>query len=84
MQKMAAEIFSDMVMEEAIRDKTIQVEQKLKDEQTGQLHDVSDKSGLFHQHQEEEGDEDDFIDEEEEKMMRGIRERRLADMKNHY
>jgi hypothetical protein len=25
MQKMAAEIFSDMVMEEAIRDKTIQV-----------------------------------------------------------
>ena len=84
MQKMAAEIFSDMVMEEAIRDKTIQVEQKLKDEQTGQLHDVSDKSGLFHQHQEEEGDEDDFIDEEEEKMMRSIRERRLADMKNHY
>jgi hypothetical protein len=56
----------------------------LKDEQTGQLHDVSDKSGLFHQHQEEEGDEDDFIDEEEEKMMRSIRERRLADMKNHY
>ncbi len=45
---MAAEIFSDMVMEEAIRDKTIQVEQKLKDEQTGKLVDVSDKSSLFH------------------------------------
>ena len=77
---MAAEIFSDMVMEEAIRDKTIQVEQKLKDEQTGQLHDVSDKSSLFHhQHQEEEGDDDDdFIDQEEEKMMRDIREKRMA------
>lgn len=75
---MAAEIFSDMVMEEAIRDKTIQVEQKLKDEQTGKLLDASDKSSLFHQHEEEEGDEDDFIDDEEEKMMRGIREKRIA------
>lgn len=31
MQKMAAEIFSDMVMEEAIKDKTIQVKEQLKD-----------------------------------------------------
>ena len=30
---MAASIFSDMVMQEAIKDKTIQVEQKLKDQE---------------------------------------------------
>lgn len=31
-QQMAASIFQDMVMQEAIKDKTIQVKQKLKDQ----------------------------------------------------
>ena len=63
MQGMAAQIFSDMVMEEAIKDKTIQVEQKLKD-QEGQLHDMSAKSDLLHRHHHDhdEDDEDDFGD----------------------
>ncbi len=83
---MAADIFSEMVMDEAIRDKTIQVEQKLKDQEGG-LHDVGNKSNLFMQehHQEEMGDEDDDgFGEEEEKLMRDIRERRMAEMKNVY
>ena len=85
MQGMAAQIFSDMVMQEAIKDKTIQVEQKIKD-QEGQLHDVSAKSDLLHgHHHEDDDDEDDaFGDDEEEKIMRDIRERRLQNMKNVY
>ena len=85
MQGMAAQIFSDMVMQEAIKDKTIQVEQKIKD-QEGQLHDVSAKSDLLHgHHHEDDDDEDDaFGDDEEEKIMRNIRERRLKNMKNVY
>jgi hydroxymethylpyrimidine/phosphomethylpyrimidine kinase len=74
-----------MVMQEAIKDKTIQVEQKIKD-QEGQLHDVSAKSDLLHgHHHEDDDDEDDaFGDDEEEKIMRNIRERRLQNMKNVY
>lgn len=86
MQKMAAEIFSDMVMEEAIKDKTIQVKEQLKD-QEGHLHDVSQKSNLLHKHDhdhEDEDDEDEFGDDEEEKIMRNFREQRLQQMKNVY
>ena len=85
MQGMAAQIFSDMVMQEAIKDKTIQVEKKIKD-QEGQLHDVSAKSDLLHgHHHEDDDDEDDaFGDDEEEKIMRDIRERRMLQMKNVY
>ena len=87
MQKMAAEIFSDMVMQEAINDKTIQVKEQIKD-QEGQYHDVSAKSDLLHHHkhghEEDEEDEDEFGDDEEEKIMRDIRERRMMEMKNVY
>ena len=84
MQKMAAEIFSDMVMEEAIKDKTIQVKEQLKD-QEGQLHDVSKKSDLLHDHHhEDDEDDDEFGDHEEEKIMRDFRERRMQQMKNVY
>jgi len=86
MQKMAAEIFSDMVMEEAIKDKTIQVEQKLKDEQTGKMVALNNKSELYHgqHHHEEDEDEDEDFGDEEYKIMRDIRERRMAEMKNQY
>jgi len=84
MQKMAAEIFSDMVMEEAIKDKTIQVKEQLKD-QEGQLHDLSMKSDLLHDHRhEDDEDDDEFGDAEEEKIMRDFRERRMQQMKNVY
>jgi len=42
MQKMAANIFADMVMEEAIKDKTIQVKQQLKDQENGKLVDPNE------------------------------------------
>lgn len=84
-QNMAANIFADMVMEEAIKDKTIQVENKMKDEE-GQLIDM-DKVGEYNfggsepvQHE----DEDDMLDEEEEKIMRQFREDRLAEIKSNY
>lgn len=85
MQKMAAEIFSDMVMEEAIKDKTIQVKEQLKD-QEGHLHDLSSKSDLLHHHHHDHDDDEDedFGDDEEEKIMRDIRERRMHEMKNVY
>lgn len=91
MQKMAAEIFSDMVMEEAIKDKTIQVKQQLKD-QEGKLHDPSQEhddlgaANAFHQAEENHSDDDDLdgLDDEEEKIMREFRDRRMAEMKSHY
>ena len=76
---MAAEIFSDMVMEEAIKDKTIQVKQQLKD-QEGQFIDpnnIDECCAHLGGHQQmEPGSDDDYfgLDEEEEKIMREIRD----------
>jgi len=82
---MAAEIFSDMVMEEAIKDKTIQVKQQLKDQESGQLIDPNNLGEHLDQREEIKRDEeDDEFCEEEEKIMRDIRDRRLAEMKNEY
>ncbi len=93
MQKMAAEIFSDMVMEEAIRDKTIQVKQQMKD-QEGTFHaphaagdDCCAVGNAFHQGEGGHASEDDELeglDDEEEKIMREIREHRMAEMKSSY
>ena len=77
---MAAQIFGDMVMEEAIKDKTIQVKEQLKD-QEGTLIDPDKVEELLFKGPQEQ-DEDDGQDEEEEKIMRGIRERRLGEIKN--
>jgi hypothetical protein len=78
MQKMAAQIFSDMVMDEAIKDKTIQVQQQLKDEQTGTFIDpnnvVEYRAFMQEQNQSNNKDDDEDLDEEEEKIMRDIRE----------
>ena len=90
MQKMAADIFSGMVMEEAIKDKTIQVKQQLKDEQTGTLLDpnnvVEYKAYMQAKNDQNRFDDDDDeqMDEEEEKILRGYREQRLAQMKQQY
>lgn len=83
---MAASIFQDMVMQEAIRDKTIQVEKQIKDAQTGELVDPSEisKYNPFHLEKQHIDSDDEGLDDEEEKIMRGIRERRVAEMKNHY
>lgn len=80
---MATNIFSDMVMQEAIRDKTIQVTKQLKDMEGG-LHDTA---ATYHEKTEyavELDEELEGLDEEEEKIMREIRERRVAEMKNQY
>ena len=82
-----------MVMEEAIKDKTIQVKQQLKDEASGKVIDrnqlsehlhCSDPNHAHHNHDEHKSDDEDNFDEEEEKIMREIRERRLGEMKNDF
>lgn len=61
---MAANIFSDMVMEEAIKDKTIQVQQQLKDEETGTFVDpnnvVEYRAFMQDKDERKEDDDDDF------------------------
>lgn len=82
MQAMAAEIFSDMVMEEAIKDKTIQVQQKMKDEEgkyldpaTGLVDDQLGGANAFHQAAGVQSDDElDGLDDDEEKIMREFRE----------
>ncbi|CDW72684.1 phosducin-like protein 3 isoform 1 [Stylonychia lemnae] len=88
-QQMAANIFSDMVMEEAIKDKTIQVQQQMKDAEGNAIQHSGDhvhgKDCDHSQHQPNKQDSDDeFFDDEEEKIMRDIREQRLSQMKNQY
>ena len=85
LQAMAGSIFTDMVIEQAIKDKTEMVEKEMMAGQTMSF------NMQQQEHQEEEGegsdidDElDDFMDEESEKIMRGIREARMAAMKEQY
>jgi hypothetical protein len=66
-QQMAAQIFQDMVMQEAIKDKTIQVEQKLKDQETGKYVDVNeDGDVLAYKDEAKSQDSDDDFGEDEE------------------
>lgn len=84
MQKMAANIFTDMVMEEAVRDKEIQINKQLKD-QEGNYIDPDKVDEYFEkQDKQNEVDEDDALDEEEEKIMRSLREKRYTEIKNEY
>ena len=83
---MAANIFTDMVMEEAIRDKEIQVKQQMKD-QEGKFIDPSNVDDILGEKDspaDNDDDDDDDLDEEEEKILRSLRERRLEEMKNEY
>ena len=82
-QKMAAGIFSDMVMEEAIRDKTIQVQKQMKDEEGNFVDPAHAHEHCAHQHEQGAEDDDEFQDgdEEEEKIMRSLREKRMAQIK---
>ena len=83
MQKMAANIFSDMVMQEAIKDKTIQVKQQMKDEQ-GRVLQEKTLSKANEQKFKRDDDEDDDEDEEELQIMRSLREQRIMQMKQEY
>jgi len=75
-QQMASNIFTDMVLQEAIKDKTVQVEKELKNAQ-GQIipteeYNQYDNTGNKY---EEDGSDledelDDFMDEESEKILR--------------
>lgn len=81
-QGLAANIFQDMVMQEAIKDKTIQVKQQMKDQEDGTLVDL-DKvdEHLAHKNEKTRHDSDEDLDEEEETIMRSLREKRLEEMK---
>lgn len=93
-QQMAASIFQDMVMQEAIKDKTIQVKNQLKDKDGTlidrdnlheHLHGADGCSNPNHSHQPDlkhGSDDEDNWDEEEEKIMRGLRDQRVQQMKN--
>ena len=75
-QQLASNIFTDMVLQEAIKDKTVQVEKELKDAQ-GKIipedeYNQYDNNGKKY---DEEGSDledelDDMMDEESEKIMR--------------
>jgi hypothetical protein len=79
-QAMAADIFQDMVMQEAIKDKTIQVEKQLKDEQGKVVATCCEDDGMgggtiYHMEQHHSDDDEfDGLDGEEEKIMRLLRD----------
>ena len=81
-QNKAANIFADMVMDEAIKDKTIQMKQQYKTEE-GDLVDPNQvEDHIIKKQLEQEQPDDDEYDEEEEKIMRELREKRLGEYKN--
>ena len=84
-QSMAANIFQDMVMQEAIKDKEIEVKKQMKDQEDGTLVDL-DKVDEHLQQKEKDAkrDSDEDLDAEEEEIMRSIREQRLEEMKKQY
>lgn len=81
---MAANIFSDMVMQEAIKDKTIEVKKQMKDQEDGTLVDLDKVDEHIAKKEEQTRDSDEDLDEEEEAIMRSLREKRLEEMKQQY
>ena len=85
---MAADIFQDMVMSEAIKDKTIAVEKQLKNEEgkvvATEVDDGLGASTTIYHLEEHHSDDDDYegLDGDEEKIMRDFREQRLAELRN--
>lgn len=82
MQNLAASIFSDMVMEEAIKDKTIQVQNKM----NGEILDKQELESEFKKlkHMEDGLEEDDDLDQDEANIMREIREKRMQEMRQNF
>ena len=81
---MAANIFQDMVMQEAIKDKTIEVKQQMKDQEDGTLVDLDKVDEHIAKKEDNARDSDEDLDEEEEAIMRSLREKRLQEMKDSY
>jgi len=84
---MQSDIFSDLVMEEAIKDKTSQVEKQMRDQEAAKNY-VPSSEGIengnaFH-HAVEVTSDDEGLDDEEEKIMRELRDRRLAQLKSGF
>ena len=77
MQAKAADIFSGMVMEEAIKDKTIQVNKQIQDLE-GKPVSQKEIDEIIKK------DEDEDFDDEEEKILNNIREKRMMQLKNEF
>ena len=78
---LAGELFTDMVMQEAIKDKTAMVEKEMAAQAEAPI-----SAYTIEQADDKKADSDDdfALDEEEEKMMRDMAEMRLAQMKEDY
>ena len=70
--QLAGNIFNEMVMQEAIKDKTVQVQKQMEDE----------AGNIIGHNQEEENDSDsDFNSDGDDEVLRSMRDVRLAAMK---
>lgn len=90
-QQLAGDIFTDMVLQEAIKDKTTMVENKLNNASGEAIpaEDYNQYDNDGNKYEEHEGSDvddelDDFMDEETEKIMRTYKQARLDDMKAEY
>lgn len=70
---MAGDIFTDMVLQEAIKDKTAQVEKEMMEAQKGNVREVEDVQQDEQEDSDFDDDMDDFMDEESEKIMRSLK-----------
>ena len=79
-QALAGDIFTDMVVEEAIKDKTNEIEQQAKDAQV-HMENMMDYGAEDNKGEGEESDDDFAEDADEEKMFRNLKEARMEAMK---
>jgi hypothetical protein len=74
---LASDIFTDMVLQEAIKDKTAQMEAEM-NAMNGQEQEVEEEHPDSVGSDFEDELDDEFMDEESEKIMRSLKEQRLA------
>ena len=72
--QIAGNIFNEMVMEEAIKDKTVQVQKQLEDEAGNILGHAQDD-------EEDKNSDPDFDSDGDDKVMASLREQRIKEMK---
>ena len=79
--QLAGSIFNEMVMQEAIKDKTIQVQKQMMDEEGNHV------AGFNQQEIDGECEKDsdsDFNDDDDDEVMRSLRDKKMAEMKKKH
>ena len=77
--QLAGSIFNEMVMQEAIKDKTIQVQKQMQDEEGNHVAGFNQQE-IDGECEKDQDSDSDFNDDDDE-VMRSLRDKKIAEMK---